>query len=276
MTDSTDVEQVDLTDAELVEVLKRHGLSRRTLMRVFGAGAALSAVGGTAAAKNPGGASIDEVFGATYFGDESPPPGLVDHVVELHAHSPGVHDGFPLVEDDTVDRDPATPGVQGDADDDPDELPTEFIFDPVGLHVKPGDVVEFRVHGPVTHTATSFHPYYEGLPKRVPTEQPYTSPPIAAAEDGPGDSWLYRFTTPGVHDVACLPHLPLGMVMRVVVFDPKRDSPELLTDYPNVPPASEVPVFANTYAVLDAPELDDPADIVARPDGQVAWADLTL
>lgn len=47
----------------------------------------------------------------------------------------------------------------------------------------------------------------------------FTSPPVAD-----GDSWLYKFTTKGVYDVLCLPHLGLGMVMRLVVFDPEEDS----------------------------------------------------
>lgn len=271
MSNGTNVEELNLSDTELITLLKNHGMNRRFLMKVFGAGAVASALGGTAAGKNPGGASIDEVYGATYFKDEHVPSGLVDHVVELHEHDPpGAHEGFPLVDSPE------------DGDMVPDTEESEFFFDPVGLHVEPGDVVQFKIHGPVTHTATSFHPYYEGLPKRVPNEKPYSSPPIAAEEPaegeegGPADSWLYRFTTKGVHDIACLPHFPLGMVMRIVVFDPKRDSLDDISDYPNIPPASKVPVFTNAYTVLDAPELDDPDDIVNEPDGEVAWADLTI
>jgi plastocyanin len=273
MNRDTDVDDLTLTDAELITLLKNHGMNRRFLMKAFGVSAVVPALGGTVAGKQPGGASIDEIYGATYFKGEKVPSGLVDHEVELHAHSPGEHERFPLVEDDTVDRDPDEEGVQGDDDEAPDENPTEFVFDPVGLHVEPGDVVQFTVHGPVTHTVTSFDPYYEGLPKRIPTEDPYSSPPIAAEEDGPADSWLYRFSTTGVHDIVCLPHFPLGMVMRVVVFDPKDDSLANISDYPDLPPVS---AFDNANTVLNAPEIDDPDDIVAEADGTVAWADLSI
>lgn len=272
----TDIDDLEFSDAELIQVLKNHGLSRRLLMKVFGVGAVVSALGGTAAGRNPGGASIDEIYGATYFHDEKVPGGLVDHLVELHAHEgvPGIHAGFPLVPDDTVDRDPNQPGDQGDSDDDPDENPIEFFFDPVGLHVEPGDVVQFNVHGPHTHTVTSFDPYFEGLPPRHPKEDPYSSPPIAAeSEDGPGDSWLYRFETTGVHDIACLPHFPLGMVMRIVAFDPKKDSLDDISDHGDLPPP---PVFNNANRVFGAPEIEDPDDIVNESDGQVAWGDLSL
>lgn len=245
MSTDTNVSELNLSDAELITLLKNHGMNRRFLMKVFGAGAVASALGGTASGEKPGGASIDEVYGATYFKGEKVPTGLVDHVVQLHAH---------------------------DEDDDGESDPFEFFFDPVGLHVEPGAVVQFEVHGPVTHTATSFHPYYEGLPKRVPKETPYTSPPVAAEEDGPADSWLYRFTTSGVHDVVCLPHLPLGMVMRIVVFDPKKDSLDDLEDYGSLPPAS---VFGPANTVLTDDELD-PQNVVEDPDGAIPWAELSL
>jgi len=268
MTDGIDAERLELTDSELIELLKNHGMNRRLLMRLFGAGVVVSALGGRAAGSGPGGANIDETYGATYFRGEKVPPGLVDHVVELHEHEPpGDHPDFPLVDSPE------------DGDSEPDTEESEFFFDPVGLHVEPGDVVQFEVHGPVTHTVTSFHPYYEGLPKRVPTADPYTSPPVAAAEpengaeEGPSDSWLYRFDAEGVHDIVCLPHLPLGMVMRIVVFDPKKGSLDDISDYEDLPPA---PVFANASAVLGAPEIDDPDAIVDDPDGAVAWAELTL
>lgn len=257
MSQRVKIEDLDLSDSELITVLKNHGMSRRLLMKVFGAGAVASALSGTAAGKTPGGASIDEIYGATYFAGENVPTGLVDHVVELHAHDE--HEDFPLDEE----------GVEED----------EFFFDPVGLHVEPGDVVQFNVHGPVTHTVTSFHPYYEGLPPRVPTEDPYTSPPIAGTENGGGDSWLYRFSTKGVHDLACLPHFPLGMVIRIVVFDSKKDSinDPTFDDWGPLPspPPPPLAVFANANAVLTDDELT-PGNIVNEPDGEVAWADLSL
>lgn len=259
MTGKRTVEELDLSDAELVEVLKDHGIDRRGLLKVFGLGAGVAALGGTAAGKNGRDARIDEVFGAAYSTDETPPPGLIDHEVELRV-VPGdaFHEGFPQG-DDTVDADPTTPGFQPDSDDQ-DDVP-EFFFDPVGLHVDPGDVVHFPIVEAHIHTVTAFHPHYEGLPRRIPDgASMFTAPPI-----GGDESWLYRFETAGVYDIACLPHLPLGMVMRIVVGDGGTDWGPL-PDLPGDP-------FGLAEAVLTDPELD-PSNIVSQ--GEVAWSELSL
>lgn len=252
MTEKPDIDELELSDTELLEVLKNHGLDRRVLLKAFGLGAGVSVLGGTAAGKGGGENRIDEVYGAPYAAGETVPQGRVDHLVGLHVHGgDAIHEGFPAGD--------------GDDEDDQDDVP-EFFFDPVGLHVKPGEIVNFNVHHHL-HTVTSFHPKFEGFPKRVPTDHALTSPPVA--ED---DSWLYRFTTKGVYDLICLPHLGLGMVVRIVVFDPEEDSPEDSTfdDWGPLPPA---PFFENANNVLTDEALD-PENIVAE--GQVAWADLTL
>lgn len=257
MSDEMDVAELDLSDAELIEVLKNHGMSRRVLMKVFGVGAVVSALGGTAAAQQGRGTRIDEVYGAPYSADETVPSGLVDHVSELHVHGgDATHEGFPAPD--------------GDDDDDQDDAPEAF-FDPVGLHVKPGEIVNFTVHHGL-HTVTSFHPKYSEppfftLPKRVPTDHGLTAPPIAA-----DDSWLYKFTTKGVYDLLCLPHLGLGMVVRIVVFDPEEDSLDDST-FDEWGPLPSAPFFGNANKVLTDDALD-PANIVGQ--GEVAWSDLTL
>lgn len=249
MSEEQTAGELELSDAQLIEVLKNHGLDRRLLLKIFGVGAGLSALGGTAAGKNSQGRRFDKIYGASYSAEESVPSGLVDHLVGLHVHGgDAIHEGFPAPD--------------GDDDDDQDDVP-EFFFDPVGLHVKPGDVVHFNVHHHL-HTVTSFHPKYAGLPKRVPTDHALTSPPIA--DD---DSWLYRFTTKGVYDLLCLPHLGLGMVTRIVVFDPEEDS----IDNSTFDEWGPIPFIPNANAVLTDDALD-PANIVEE--GEVAWADLTL
>lgn len=259
MTDETDVEELELSDAELIEVLKNHGLSRRVLMKALGVGAGAAALSGTAAGSPGRGTRIDEVYGAPYAaGRDTVPSGLVDHEVVLHMH-PGdaEHEGFPVPD--------------GDDPDDQDDYPETF-FDPVGLHVKPGEIVEFHSHGVGLHTITALNPKFNEppflrLPDRVPTDYGFTSPPVSQ-----GDSWLYKFTTKGVYDLFCLPHLFLGMVMRIVVFDPEEDDIEDSTfDEPE--PDEEAPLPAAATAVLTEDALD-PASIVDA--GEVAWADLTL
>jgi plastocyanin len=260
MTEEPSVEDIDLSDAELIRLLKNHGTDRRTLMKVIGAGAGIAALSGTVAGKPGRGTRIDKVYGASYAADiHTVPSGLVDYSVDLHVH-PGEadHPGFPL-----VDR---------DGDGVPAEEGPEAFFDPVGLHVKPGEIVKFTTHGDGLHTVTSFHPKFNEppfltFPDRVPTDHGFTSPPIA--ED---DSWLYRFTTKGVYDLLCLPHVPLGMVVRIVVFDPEEDDIEDET-FDEPAPDPNAPLPPNAATVLNADELD-PENIVSE--GAVPWADLTL
>lgn len=254
MTQQSEIADLDLSDAELVELLKNHGLDRRTLMRVFGVGTGIAMLGGTAAASNGRDARIDEVFGAAYSTDETPPPGLIDHEVELRVigdPASGTHAGFPLLDSPE------------DGDFTPDTERGEFFFDPVGLHVESGDVVHFDVVEDHIHTVSAFHPHYEGLPPRIPSGASFFSaPPI-----GGDESWLYRFDTTGVYDIACLPHLPRGMVMRIVVGDGG-------TDYGSLPnPPGPTNPFSHANAVLTDPALD-PSNIVSA--GEVAWSDLTL
>jgi plastocyanin len=259
MGNELNIEELELSDAELMEILKNHGIDRRSLLKVMGAGAGIAALSGTTAGQEGRGNRIDKIYGATYAANvHTVPSGLVDHVSELHIH-PGdaTHEGFPAPD--------------GDDPDDQDDAPETF-FDPVGIHAKPGDVIEFTTHGDGLHTVTAFDPKFNEppfltLPDRVPTDYGFTSPPIA--ED---DSWLYKFTEKGVYDLFCLPHVSLGMVMRVLVFDPEDDD---LSDstFDEPTPDPNAPLPPNAAAVLNDHVLD-PSNIVSQ--GEVAWSDLTL
>lgn len=149
----------------------------------------------------------------------------------------------------------------------------EFFFDPVGLRVSPGDIVEFRSTSPeepealdggppVEHTVTAYHPRHGGRVQRIPGDTPYSSGPIY-----PDEYWLYEFRRPGVHDILCLPHEQFGMVMRVVVVPDDGD----------VPPAPRSPTEADRQLpdlatqVFESAALD-PENVVDQ--GEVAWADL--
>lgn len=257
MSDNSDTADSDATAPS--ERPSPQGTNRRSLMRALGMGAGVVALGGTAAGGSPPntgkGVRIDETFGAPYAADDTVPAGLVDHEVKVRGPpAPEKHDGFPLVPDDTFGE---------DEDDDPDEAP-EFYFDPVGLHVTPGAVVNFPVPKAENHlhTVTAFDDKYELLPTRIPDDATaFTAPPVVGEE-----AWLYRFTEPGVYDISCLPHLRLGMVMRVVVFDPEDG------DEPPADPYDPLEI-PNAGTVFAASKMT-PASIVKR--GSVAWADLDL
>lgn len=245
MKHDSDVTDLELSDAELIELLKNHGLDRRVLLKALGVGAGVTALGGTASGAPGRGTRIDDVWGAPYAADDTVPEGLVDHVVDLDVlvGPEAVHEDFPM---------------SGDT-----ELP-EFVFDPVGLHVKPGDIVHFEnLDG--DHTVTAFHEKFGSGPLPITHRSPdgvpgFTSPVIVG-----GESWLYRFTRKGVYDILCLPHLSYGMVMRIVVAG-EGESGDELDDYG---PLSS----PNSGAVLGDPKLS-PSEIVQR--GEVAWSELDL
>ena len=191
---------------------------------------------------------VRQILRATYAADETVPRGLVDHGVVLDVvdtNGSDSHPGFP--------SDPESESG--------DELPVELVFDRIGLHVDPGDIVAFRVETEL-HTVTSFAPKYSEeeleLPWRVPTEYAFTSPPVVG-----GDVWRYRFTDPGVYDLLCLPHVVLGMVMRVVVSTDGR-APEDPYDALDIP---------NAGTVLGAEQLK-PSNIVGE--GSTGWDELAL
>ncbi|GAB7009285.1 plastocyanin/azurin family copper-binding protein [Halorubrum trueperi] len=245
--------------------------SRRNVLKITGAGAGLATLGAfsmTGAGQedettptDDSGASdhfiadlTDPVFGYPLAQGETEDLS-VEHVVDVMVQEgSGDHESFPEEPDE-------------DAPGELLEVPAEFFFDPVGLHVEPSEVVHFNdVSG--LHTVTAFHDkFVDGdlqIPNRVPEDVPgFTSPPMM-----PGESWVYQFNEKGVYDYFCFPHLGLGMVGRIVVFDPEEDDVE--SEEFSAP---EGELFPNDERVLSAEELE-PANIVEQ--GSVAWADLTI
>lgn len=230
--------------------------TRRNVLRTVGAGTTLAALGGVATGdshtddggQNGSGASggtnsehdcppcIDDLMGYASLTRELDVPSNLQpaHTVELR-----IDDADVLFPEET-------------------EGHPDFYFDPVGLAVEAGDVVEFPNVSDL-HTVTAMHPRFLGLPQRIPDgAAPFSSPPVVSDEN-----WLYRFTEHGVYDLLCLPHFELGMVMRIVVTKEGCGMPEGPSKSEMLPP----PVSA----VLDADALA-PANIVDN--GPVAWADL--
>lgn len=188
MSKKPDVEDLNLNDAELIELIKSHGIDRRSVMKVLGAGTALSLGTGSAAAKHdePHPPHIDSHYGFSTPDASNIPKKLEpDHEVELHLTPPN-----------------------------PPEPPL-FHFAPSGLAVDPGDIVQFTYKAP-DHTITAYHPAH-GFQRRVPVEAPPFSSPVISV----GGAWLYRFETKGLYDMYCGPHRILGMAMRIVVGDPE-------------------------------------------------------
>jgi plastocyanin len=212
---------------------------------------------------------IDPTWGYPLAADETESVDVENVVAMETMPGEGAHENFPL------------DMASGEA------LEFEFKFDPVGLHVEPGGVVHFFSAGG-EHTATAYHEKYSNpeieLSTRLPEAVPgFSSPPVVE-----GESWLYQFHEEGIYDILCLPHLPLGMVMRVVVMESDEDGADDGTDDDSddaedgtdddmqddvFTPEPTEGLLPNVKRVFDAPELT-PENIVEE--GSVAWADLTL
>ncbi|WP_249361361.1 plastocyanin/azurin family copper-binding protein [Haloterrigena sp. H1] len=253
-------ESLTESEAELVDA------RRRPLLKTLGAGAILSLGSGLATAQNrnesdaaptdgtePTTAGIDPYYGlATPDAKTVPGNRQPDHEVELRTNEPA---------------NPENP-----------DRPPFFHFNPTGIHVSTGDVVQFTADSP-DHTITAYHPA-QGFQQRVPDGVPPFSSPVLNV-DG---AWLYEFTEPGLYDVCCGPHHVLGMAMRIVVGDLEpgdipayEDTFEGSEDPPLLPPFSKAFLERELNAtneanegcewswltpqeILDAPALD-PATI---------------
>ncbi|AGN01781.1 blue (type 1) copper domain-containing protein [Salinarchaeum sp. Harcht-Bsk1] len=232
-------------------------LDRRSVVGALAAGIGLSALGGTVVTAQDdgnetngngtdgdgmdGATMVDPLFGFPAASADVEPPVEVDHEVAL----------------DTIERE--QPGVP---------IP-EFVFDPVGLAVDPGDTVQFSLASP-HHTISSYHPEL-GYTQRVPDGVGPISSPVLWTDS----YFLYTFEEPGVYDLFCFPHEFAGMVIRIVVGEasgPATEAPPEAEWGEAIPsPESPIPPQGLAATVLRESALD-PETIADQ--GSVAWSDL--
>ncbi|HEX6971576.1 MAG TPA: plastocyanin/azurin family copper-binding protein [Limnochordia bacterium] len=98
------------------------------------------------------------------------------------------------------------------------EAGSEVFFDPIGLHIQPGQTVRW-VLGRSYHTTTAYHPQNDNHELRIPQNAIPWDSGVLTGEPG-RQSFEYRFEVPGVYDYYCAPHEHAGMVGRIVVGDP--------------------------------------------------------
>jgi plastocyanin len=134
-----------------------------------------------------------------------------------------------------------------------------FYFQPVGLHIQPGDTVTFIASSP-HHTATAYHAEHVKSHRVPEGVEPFGSPIVPI-----GQSWSYTFTVPGTYDLWCGPHEHYGMAMRIVVGEPGGPAEESVTNF------GPDGVFAVAGVLLNLPELAS-SRIVEL--GAVPWADV--
>jgi plastocyanin len=97
-----------------------------------------------------------------------------------------------------------------------DSRGAEVWFDPIGIHLEPGQTVRWIVAGNV-HTATAYHPHNDQHSLRIPEGAlPWDSGFLVNT----GDRFAVTLTVEGVYDYYCMPHEAAGMVGRIVVGRP--------------------------------------------------------
>jgi plastocyanin len=97
-----------------------------------------------------------------------------------------------------------------------DTLGTKVWFDPIGVHIEPGQTVRWVVQSNV-HTTTAYHPTNDHHSLRIPEQaEPWNSGFLV----NPGSHFEVTLSVPGVYDYFCLPHEVAGMVGRIVVGRP--------------------------------------------------------
>jgi plastocyanin len=97
-----------------------------------------------------------------------------------------------------------------------DPLGTKVWFDPIGIHLEPGQRVRWVVEQNV-HTTTAYHPKNDQHSLRIPEAAiPWDSRYLVR----PGDHFEVTLSIEGVYDYFCMPHELAGMVGRIVVGKP--------------------------------------------------------
>jgi len=103
----------------------------------------------------------------------------------------------------------------------------EYYFDPVGIHVQPGDTIRWTIEAG-SHNAVS---YDERIPEGAETFE------TEVITEG---SHERSFSTDGTYDYYCTPHQSLGMVGRFVVGEPGGPAERSMPEHGDVPESSTI------------------------------------
>ncbi|GGL69792.1 plastocyanin/azurin family copper-binding protein [Halocalculus aciditolerans] len=94
---------------------------------------------------------------------------------------------------------------------------SEYLFDPVGLYVEPGDTVRW-VNASGAHSTASYSP--ENPRAEVSLIPEDAEPWNSGVFQEQGATFDYTFEAEGTYDYYCEPHKTLGMVARIVCGEP--------------------------------------------------------
>jgi plastocyanin len=94
---------------------------------------------------------------------------------------------------------------------------SEYIFDPIGLHVEPGDTVRWVIESGA-HSTTAYEEGNGGAGEtRIPEgAEAWNSGTLVQQ----GATFEYTFEEEGTYDYFCIPHKTLGMIGRIVCGEP--------------------------------------------------------
>ena len=123
-------------------------------------------------------------------------------------------------------------------------------FDPVGLHVAPGDTVKWVIDSG-SHSATAYtpdNPRYSGG-RRIPQGAENWDSSVLEQS---GKSFSHTFETEGTYDYYCIPHRTLGMVGRIVCGSP--GGPATQSEIPDQP----VGVLPSSKTIVEEGTLEWP------------------
>ncbi|CAG4884740.1 conserved protein of unknown function [Georgfuchsia toluolica] len=121
---------------------------------------------------------------------------------------------------------------------------TRAYFDPLGLHIQPGDTIRWvQISG--YHSTTAYHPENGNHELRIPENaKPWDSDVLVAVSPAKGSSFQRVFRQEGVYDYFCRPHEAAGMVGRIVVGSPGSGPGTRPFDYAPQRKWNSVPVVA--------------------------------
>jgi plastocyanin len=108
-------------------------------------------------------------------------------------------------------------------------------FEPVGIHIMPGQTVRWILDMDV-HSAAAYHPKNGMHSLRIPE---HAIPWDSGLMTSKGAHFDHTFTVEGAYDYFCLPHEGDGMVGRIIVGKPGSGPGTLPFDYFKGKPGTE-------------------------------------
>ena len=103
----------------------------------------------------------------------------------------------------------------------------DYYFDPIGLHVQPGDTISWTIESG-SHNTVSYD-------ERIPEDAETWNTDIISQ-----GSHELTFDVEGTYDYYCMPHQTLGMVGRFVVGEPGGPAEGSMPEHGDVPESSAI------------------------------------